>query len=72
MINPGIFKSYDIRGIYPQDFNEEAAFNIGRSFVEYCNAKRVVVGYDVRLSFLELFKAVAKGVKAGGADVFII
>jgi phosphomannomutase len=72
MINPDIFKSYDVRGIYPQDFNEEAAFSIGKSFVEYCNAKRVAIGYDARLSSLELFKALARGVKAGGAEVYDI
>jgi len=72
MINPDIFKSYDIRGIYPQDFNEETAFSIGKSFVEYCNAKKVAIGYDARLSSLELFKALAKGVKAAGAQIYDI
>lgn len=69
MINSTIFKSYDIRGVYPQDFNEEAAFNIGKSFVEYCNAKRLVMGYDARLSSLELFKAFAAGAKVAGAEI---
>ena len=68
-INKSIFKSYDIRGIYPKELNEEAAFNIGRSFVSFCSAKKVAVGQDARISSPALFKALASGIKAGGAEV---
>ena len=50
MINQSIFKSYDVRGIYPSELNEGAAFAIGRAFVKKTGAKRVVVGLDARLS----------------------
>ena len=35
MINPAIFKAYDIRGVYPDDINEEAGYAIGRAFVTF-------------------------------------
>ena len=72
MNNSDIFKSYDVRGIYPQEFSEGIAFNIGRSFVKHCNAKKVTIGQDARLSSPEIFKALARGVKAEGAQIYDI
>lgn len=69
-INPSIFKSYDIRGVYPTELNEETAYKIGQAFVEYIRAKNVVVGRDMRLSSPALFKALTKGITAQGADVY--
>ncbi len=71
-INPSIFKSYDIRGIYPADLNEETAYLIGRGFVEYTGVKKVVVGRDMRLSSPTLFEALTKGIIEQGADVYNI
>ena len=34
-VNPKIFKAYDIRGLYPQDINEEAVCLIGQAFVKF-------------------------------------
>ena len=34
-VNPGIFKAYDIRGIYPAELDEQAAYLIGRAFVNF-------------------------------------
>ena len=69
MINPTIFKSNDIRGIYPSELNEEAVYDIGRSFVKYTGAKKVVIARDSRLSGEALFNSLAKGIKHQGADV---
>ena len=71
-INPSIFKSYDIRGIYPADLNEEVALKIGQAFVEYTGVKKIIVGRDMRLSSLRLFKALVKGILSQGADVYDI
>ncbi len=68
-INPSIFKAYDIRGIYPRDLNEEAAYLVGRATVDITGAKTVVIGRDVRASSNSLFLALAKGVMEQGADV---
>ncbi len=69
MVNSSIFKSYDVRGIYPSELNEDAAYHIGRGFVKHTGAKNVVVGYDARLSSPALFKALTSGLIAQGADV---
>ncbi len=71
-VNLSIFKSYDIRGIYPIELNKETAYKIGQAFIEYTKAKNVVVGRDMRLSSPALFKALTKGIIAQGADVFNI
>lgn len=72
MINKGIFKSYDVRGIYPADLNEEAGYAIGKAFVAHTGSKNVVVGYDARLSSPALFKAIAQGLLEAGAQVTTI
>jgi phosphomannomutase len=65
----GIYKSYDIRGIYPAELNEETAYKIGRAFADFVKAKRVVVGRDMRLSSDKIFDALAKGITEQGAEV---
>lgn len=71
-ITPGIFKAYDIRGIYPTELNEDGAYAIGRAFVTFLNAKQVIVGHDMRLSGPALFDAVTRGIMAQGANVINI
>ncbi|GAB4445077.1 MAG: phosphomannomutase/phosphoglucomutase [Chloroflexi bacterium OHK40] len=68
-VNPGIFKAYDIRGIYPTELNEEAAYLIGRAFVSFLGAHTVIVGRDMRLSGPSMFEAVTRGITDQGADV---
>jgi phosphomannomutase len=68
-IAPGIFKAYDIRGIYPTELNEEGAYAIGRAFVTFLGATEVIVGHDMRLSGPSLFEAVTRGIMDQGADV---
>ena len=70
MIESSIFKSYDIRGVYPSEINEEAAFGVGRAFVKYTGAKRVVVCRDARISSQVLFEALVNGIIDQGADVY--
>src|SRR5499427_7129337 len=69
MINRSIFKAYDVRGLYPQEVNEEAAHLIGRGFVAYLNAKRIAVSRDMRLSSPSLAAAFIEGARLQGADV---
>jgi phosphomannomutase len=68
-VNPGIFKAYDIRGIYPTDLNEDAAYAIGRAFVTFLKADKVLVGRDMRTSGGQIFEAVTRGIMDQGADV---
>ncbi|MFN3301609.1 MAG: phosphomannomutase/phosphoglucomutase [Patescibacteria group bacterium] len=69
-VNPKIFHQYDIRGVYPDDFNEEVAKQIGRIFVDYTKAKKILIGRDVRLSGQKIFDGLAQGLTEMGADVF--
>jgi phosphomannomutase len=66
---PGIFKAYDVRGLYPDEVHEEVARAIGAAFVAYLNAKRIAVGRDMRLSSPALAAAFIDGATAQGADV---
>lgn len=72
MIKSSIFKSYDIRGIYPEQLNENTAFEVGRGFVKHTRAKSVVVGHDARLSSLDIFRSLVEGITSQGADVYSI
>lgn len=67
-----IFKSYDIRGLYPSQLNEDIAEKIGKAFSTYLSAKRVIVGYDMRKHSKPLFEALANGITSTGADVINI
>jgi phosphomannomutase len=68
-VNTAIFKSYDVRGIYPSELNEDVAYQIGRCFVPLLKAKTVAVGRDMRPSGQRLFEAFARGATEAGADV---
>jgi len=68
-VNPGIFKAYDIRGIYPTDLNEEIAYHIGRAFATFIRPECVVVGRDMRLSGPTLMDAAIRGLTDQGAAV---
>ncbi|MCL5795414.1 MAG: phosphomannomutase/phosphoglucomutase [Patescibacteria group bacterium] len=63
-----IFKSYDVRGIYPDTINEEIAEKIGIAFVNQFKLKKVAVGRDGRLSSPVLAKAVILGITRAGAE----
>ena len=63
------FKAYDIRGKVPSELNAELAYKVGRTYANYLKAKKVVIGYDVRKSSVELANALADGLTDAGADV---
>lgn len=68
-MNTSIFKSYDIRGIYPDQLDEEAAYKIGRAFVHEFKLKKVAIGRDARESSTLLFESLSQGILDSGADV---
>ena len=69
VINPNIFKAYDVRGVYPDEINEETVYRIGRAFVEYLHPTTVAVGRDMRISSPALAAALIRGLSEQGADV---
>lgn len=69
--NPNIFRAYDIRGIYPRELSEEAAYRIALSFVSlYPEAKKLVLASDPRKSSLPLKNAIVKALLKAGREVF--
>ena len=67
--DPSVFKAYDVRGLYPGQINEALAEQIGRAFVAYLGARRIVVSRDMRLSSPTLTTAFIEGALTQGADV---
>ena len=63
------FKAYDIRGRIPDQLNADIAYRIGNATAEFLQAKRVVIGRDMRLSSAELADEVARGLLDAGVDV---
>jgi phosphomannomutase len=73
MINPSIFKAYDVRGIYPTDIDEDAVYKISQAYVKIFKPKGpIALGKDVRLSSPSLWQAAAKGLNDAGVDVIDI
>ncbi|MCG8455515.1 MAG: phosphomannomutase/phosphoglucomutase [Holophagales bacterium] len=74
----GIFKAYDVRGIYPSQINEEIARKIGLAFrnvldaEDLANGKSVVVGRDMRSHSVPMQEALTDGLRDGGLDVIDI
>ena len=66
------FKAYDVRGKLGVELNEDIAYRIGRAYAQHLNAKRVVVGCDIRKSSESLKQALAKGLMDAGVDVIDI
>ncbi|MGA8097803.1 MAG: hypothetical protein WB810_03985 [Candidatus Cybelea sp.] len=77
LVDPTIFKSYDVRGVYPSELNDDIAYAIGRCFVPLLDVERrggiarnsVVVARDMRPSGESLRDAFARGASEAGADV---
>ncbi len=66
------FKAYDIRGQIPSQLNPDVAYRIGNATAKYLNARKIVVGRDIRLSSQELTDAVCQGITDAGCEVLDI
>jgi len=69
VLEPKIFKAYDIRGIYPDELDEDGAYAIGRAYVDEFEPRAIAVGRDMRVSSPSMAEAVSRGAAAAGADV---
>lgn len=78
MFSPVIFREYDIRGVYNEQFDLDFAYKLGRAFATYVFNKtnkqklRLSIGYDARQSSVAIVEKLSAGMKDGGADVFIL
>jgi phosphomannomutase len=71
-LNIECFKAYDIRGQIPGQLNDDIAYRIGNATAEFLNAKRIVVGRDMRLSSATLTDSVIIGLVEAGVEVLDI
>jgi phosphomannomutase len=69
VLDPSVFKAYDVRGIYPSELDEDGAYRIARAYAEHFEPREVAVGRDVRLSSPSVLAAVTEGLLDAGADV---
>ena len=69
MLDPKVFKAYDVRGIYPAEIDEAGSEAIGRAYVEQFEPRRMAVGRDMRLSSPAMQEALMRGAAAAGAEV---
>jgi phosphomannomutase len=80
-MDPGIFKAYDIRGVYPDQLNEEDAWKIGFAAGRFlpallhgfergqAKARTICVGRDMRTHSESLANALIEGITSAGIDV---
>jgi len=83
-MDSAIFKAYDIRGVYPDQIDEEGAWKIGYASAQFlrsmlrgyergqANAQSVCVGYDMRTHSRQLAGALIEGMNSTGANVINI
>src|SRR5438876_2756576 len=69
VLDPMVFKAYDIRGIYPDELDEAGAYAIGRAYVDEFEPKAIALGRDMRLSSPAMADAVMRGAADSGTDV---
>ena len=66
------FKAYDIRGQVPEQLNVELAHRIGQAYAKHFKSRKVVVGYDIRLTSPEIKEALVAGLLNQGVNVIDI
>jgi phosphomannomutase len=69
VLDPKVFKAYDVRGIYPDELDEEGAYAIGRAYAEQFEPRKIAVGWDMRLSSPAMAEAAMRGAAEAGVDV---
>ncbi|MFT3872765.1 MAG: phosphomannomutase/phosphoglucomutase [Nocardioides sp.] len=67
-----VFKAYDVRGVVPEEWDEDLAHRIGNAFVSVTGSPALVVGWDMRPSSPGLAAAFADGAAVAGADVTML
>ena len=78
MYSPVIFREYDIRGVFNQQFDLDFAYELGKSFGTYVFNKtskknmRLSIGYDARKSSTAIVEKLAQGMKECGAEVYVL
>jgi phosphomannomutase len=79
-VDPGIFKAYDVRGLYGEQIDADVAYQVGRAFARVIadfegaptSGLTLAVGRDMRLSAPELSARYIDGIRDEGASVLDI
>lgn len=72
MFNPSIYRSYDIRGVVPDEFDAGEAYHVGRAYIAYTKAKTIVVARDMRPSGVKIMEELIRGLTEAGSNVITI
>ena len=75
MINPEVFREYDVRGVVDKDLDFDFVYGLGRSIGTYSiprGVKTMTLGMDCRLSSPAYREAIRKGINSTGIDIFDI
>jgi phosphomannomutase len=79
-VDPGIFKAYDVRGLYGEQIDADVAYQVGRAFAKVIadfegaptDSLTLAVGHDMRLTAPELSARYIDGIRDEGASVLDI
>jgi phosphomannomutase len=72
MLNPHVFRAYDVRGLVGSDINPDVFRQVGRAYatlIRRNGGRRIAVGRDNRLSSNDLKLGFVEGARAAGIDV---
>ncbi len=75
VMNPQVFREYDIRGVVEEDFDDDFVIDLGRAYgtmLLRAGKRRVTVGRDCRLSSDRLFHLLLEGLLPSGIDAIDI
>jgi phosphomannomutase len=72
VLDPSVFKAYDVRGLHPSQLDEEGAYLVARGYAEHFEPRTIAVGRDMRVSSPTMAAAAIEGAADGGADVLDI
>jgi phosphomannomutase len=70
MVNPSVFKAYDVRGLYPSEVTEDLFHQLGRAFVAYLGPGKYAVTRDMRISSPSLTAAFIDGARKQGGTIY--
>ena len=70
--DPSVFKAYDVRGIYPDQIDEDVYYKTGLAFAKQIKPKTVAVGKDVRPTGVKFKQELIRGLTEAGVNVIDI
>ena len=72
MVNPYMFREYDIRGVADEDFSDDIVYLLGKTLGTYFlqnNVNNIALGRDCRLSSPRIHKGLSQGVLDTGCNI---